>query len=259
MGAGPALVLLHGTGSGTHSWRALAPLLAKSFAVVAFDLPGHGFTQAVAPQRMSLPAVASAVGALLRTLEIEPAIVLGHSAGAAIAIRMDLDRLVAPRLLIAVNGALLPLHGWPGRIFSPAAKLLAATAITPRLFAWHASDPRTVERLIRSTGSVIEPEGMALYRRLVSNARHVEGALDMMANWDLSALERDLHRLRTALVLVVGSNDRTVDPEHARRVRAALPDTSIVTIPGLGHLAHEERPDQVAALIERLARACRLI
>ena len=44
MGAGPALLLLHGTGAATHSWRALAPLLAEHFTVVAPDLPGHGFT-----------------------------------------------------------------------------------------------------------------------------------------------------------------------------------------------------------------------
>ena len=45
MGDGPALLLLHGTGAATHSWRALAPLLAERFTVVAPDLPGHGFTQ----------------------------------------------------------------------------------------------------------------------------------------------------------------------------------------------------------------------
>ena len=44
MGRGPVLLLLHGTGASTHSWRALLPLLAKSFTVVAPDLPGHGFT-----------------------------------------------------------------------------------------------------------------------------------------------------------------------------------------------------------------------
>lgn len=46
MGRGPVLLLLHGTGASTHSWRALMPLLAAEFTVVAPDLPGHGFTSA---------------------------------------------------------------------------------------------------------------------------------------------------------------------------------------------------------------------
>ena len=46
MGSGPVLLLAHGTGAATHSWRGLAPLLAQHFTVVAPDLPGHGYTEA---------------------------------------------------------------------------------------------------------------------------------------------------------------------------------------------------------------------
>ncbi|MFN5717015.1 MAG: alpha/beta fold hydrolase, partial [Bradyrhizobium sp.] len=44
MGEGPSLLLIHGTGAATHSWRDMLPLLARHFSVVAPDLPGHGFT-----------------------------------------------------------------------------------------------------------------------------------------------------------------------------------------------------------------------
>jgi len=44
-GTGPVLLLVHGTGAATHSWRELAPLLARRFTVIAPDLPGPGFTQ----------------------------------------------------------------------------------------------------------------------------------------------------------------------------------------------------------------------
>ena len=55
MGDGPAVVLAHGTGSSTHSWRTLAPLLARRFTVIAPDLPGHGFTEMPETRRLSLP------------------------------------------------------------------------------------------------------------------------------------------------------------------------------------------------------------
>jgi magnesium chelatase accessory protein len=58
----PTVLLLHGTGASTHSWRALAPLLARRCTVVALDLPGHGFTGTPAEaEGFSLPAVASGI------------------------------------------------------------------------------------------------------------------------------------------------------------------------------------------------------
>ena len=87
-GTGPTLLLLHGTGAATHSWRGLFPLLAQHFAVIAPDLPGHGFTTAPLPAAHSLPSFAALIAALLAKLEAQPALVVGHSAGAAIAARM---------------------------------------------------------------------------------------------------------------------------------------------------------------------------
>ncbi len=80
----PTLLLLHGTGAATHSWRALAPRLAHGFRVVAPDLPGHGFTSMPPADGLSLPGMAAAVGALLAALDASPALVVGHSAGAAV-------------------------------------------------------------------------------------------------------------------------------------------------------------------------------
>ena len=259
-GKGPVVVLLHGTGAATHSWRGLGPLLAKDFTVIAPDLPGHGFT-AMPPRRgLSLPAMAAALDALLHELDAGPAVVVGHSAGAAILARMCLDGRIAPRLLVSLNGAFMPMHGLSGRVLSPMAKLFAATPLVPRLFARQtAADRAVIERLVRQTGSTIEPFGVELYRRLAQHPGHVAGALGMMAHWDLRPLERDLPRLQAALVLVVGGNDRTVRPAQAHRIQALVPDARVVRLPRLGHLAHEERPDEVADLIAREARAAGIL
>ena len=253
-GAGPAILLVHGTGAATHSWRGLAPLLAKDFTVVAPDLPGHGFTGMPPQHRLSLPGMAGDLTELLRVLGVSPALAVGHSAGAAIAARMSLDGGIAPQSLVSLNGALLPLRGIPSHLFSPAAKLLAATSLSSRLFAWGAGDRSAVERLLGTTGSRLDPEGVELYRQLVRNPGHVAGALGMMAHWDLRPLERDLPRLQPSLTLVTGSNDRTIPPAEAVRVRALLPTATLVTLPGLGHLAHEERPQEIACLVAQLTR-----
>ena len=253
MGSGPVLLLLHGTGSSTHSWRALMPLLAERFDVVAPDLPGHGFTDRPPGRRLSLPSMSRAVGELLDAVGVRPAVAAGHSAGAAVLLRMTLDGLIAPRALVAFNGALLPLTGAPGQVFSTVAKALVALPFVPSVFAWRASDPTVVNRLLRDTGSKLDREGTELYRRLVRDPDHVAGALGMMANWDLRPLERDMPRLQAPLILVVGSNDRTIQPADAERVRALVPGARVVTLPGVGHLAHEERPEAVAGLMAELA------
>ena len=255
----PTALLIHGTGASTHSWRALIPLLRPHFSVLAVDLPGHAFTDmptgGAMSQQLSLPGMAGALGELLKSLNTSPALVVGHSAGVAVGARMCLDGLIAPQLLVSINGALLPLGGLAGQVFSPVAKLMAALPFVPKFFSWQATSPAVVQKLIDSTGSKLDAEGMALYAQLVGNPGHAAGALGMMANWDLPQLEKDLPNLKTPLSLIVGSNDQTISPRQAARLRALWPATSataqptLTTLEGLGHLAHEEKPDAVASIV----------
>jgi magnesium chelatase accessory protein len=224
--------------------------LATRYRVGAPDLPGHGFTATPAPNELCLPCMAASVGALLRKLELRPDIVVGHSAGAAILARMCLDRLIDPRLLISLSGALLPLRGLAGKWFSPAAKLMARNSFLPRFVANGArKDPQGVQRLADGTGSRLSAEGVALYRLLISSPGHLAAALNMMANWDLEPLRYELPRLRPELLLIAFANDKTVPPAEAERVKALMPNAHLRLVGGYGHLAHEEAPEQIAALI----------
>ncbi len=254
----PRALLIHGTGSSTHSWRDFAPLLQAHFELLAIDLPGHAFTSLPAggtysPQ-FSLPGMAGALAQLLAVEGFAPDLVVGHSAGAAIGARMCLDGTVRPRLLASLNGALLPLGGLAGRIFSPAARLMAVMPGAPRFFAWRAGQEEVLQRLLESTGSRLDARGQDLYRRLAANPGHVEGALGMMAHWDLPALAEALPSLDTPLLLLVGLLDGTVPPQEADRLVTRLAREAPgrarvkrVSLEGLGHLAHEERPHAVLA------------
>lgn len=252
----PLALLIHGTGASTHSWRGLAPLLTSHFRLLSLDLPGHAFTDMPAggptSQQLSLPGMAQAIHALLSVLGLSPALVIGHSAGAAIGVRMCLDSLVAPKLVLSINGAFLPLGGMAGQLFSPIARLMSALPFVPQIFSRQAAEPAVLQRLVDGTGSKLDATGMALYGKLVSNPGHAAGALGMMANWDLPHLVQDIPRLKTPLSLVVASQDRTISPREAIRVMAILPQSAsrgLITLPSLGHLAHEERPDLVAAAV----------
>ncbi len=251
----PRVLLIHGTGSSSHSWRDVAPLLAKRCRVLSLDLPGHGFTSMPQPAEQSLTSMARKLAALLKALSFAPQLVIGHSAGAAIAAQLALDKAIAPVALISLNGAFVGFGGLAGQLFSPIARLLAAGSFASRFFAWQAQDPAIVDKLMRSTGSVLDATGMRLYAQLVRNPGHVSGALAMMAHWDLAPLEHALPSLDIPVWLVAAENDLTVPPVQASLVARRLQKPRIVLWPMLGHLSHEESPAQCAALVDEVFSA----
>ncbi len=255
MGEGPLLLLLHGTGAATHSWRDTMPLLAKHYRVIAPDLPGHGFTRGSlgAP---SLPSVAKAVAGLLDALDAVPQIIVGHSAGAAVGLRMALDGLVQPERVVALSPALLPFPGIAQHLFPAMAKLLFVNPFAPHIFAQVARGEGTVGRFLeRSTGSKIDVAGVAQYARLFGDSKHCGGALAMMANWDLTALKADLPRLAVPLLVLHGEKDSAIPVASAREATALVPGAVFEALAGLGHLAHEEAADTVATRIAAFAEA----
>jgi magnesium chelatase accessory protein len=249
MGSGPVCLLVHGTAASTHSWRGLAPLLAARFTVVMPDLPGHGFTETPAAERLGLEGMADALAALLAALELQPSIAVGHSAGAAILAQLCVSGRLQPKRLVSLNGALLPFGGAAGVLFSPMARAVAGLPFLPSVVSWRAREPAAVRRLIASTGSTIDAEGVSLYGRLLAHPGHIAAVVQMMARWDLRALERALPGLRIPVTLVVGDRDKAVLPRDAERLALLIPESTVVRLPGLGHLAHEEDPAGVARTV----------
>lgn len=257
MGDGPKLLLLHGTGASTHSFRDLAPDLARDFDVLAPDLPGHAFTAMPDSGGLSLPGMSRLLRALITRQDFEPDIAVGHSAGAAILIEMVLAGLIRPRTIVSINGALLPIRG--AALFSPLAKLLFVNPLVPRLFAWRALSHDATRRVIAGTGSTIDRRGLELYQRLFRNAGHVAGALGMMANWDLHRLQRGIASLSVPLVLVRAASDTAVPPRDADVVAKQIRSGRVVTLPDGGHLVHEERPTLLAHIVADVAREMGLV
>ena len=249
-GTGPAIVLLHGTGAASHSWRDILPDLASGATVIAPDLPGHGVTRGRPRGGLTLPGMAQVLGELLGTLGVAgPVLLVGHSAGAAIALQLAHDRDRGDRVL-GFNPALMPFPGLAARLFPSLAKLLFLNPLVPRMMAGMAGWPGETERFLkRATGSTIGPEGLAAYRKLFTNPDHCAGAMGMMANWDLEAFGRILPGIAAPVRLIHSDRDSAVPLDSVERAAALLPHARLDVWPGLGHLAHEERPDLAVAAI----------
>ena len=239
-GEGDTILLLHGTGASSHSWRHIVEPLAKTHRVIAIDLPGQGFTFASTLDQCSLNGMSAAITALLDTIGVAPAIIIGHSAGAAIAYQLALDLPTTPRRVVSINGALEPFPGVAGAIMPFSAKLMGFGAIGANLVSLTMSSESAVRKLIEATGSRIDDEGLDCYRKLVADSSHVDATIAMMARWELDKMIARAGEIKSDSLLLTGGRDRAVPPRTSARWAKRVSNAEIIHIPNSGHLLHEE-------------------
>ncbi|MEO8333571.1 MAG: alpha/beta fold hydrolase BchO [bacterium] len=251
LGAGPAVLLLHGSGAASHSWRDIAPRLARTNTVVVPDLPGHGFTSVASSHRLSLDGIATQLDALLTTLDVSPPVVAGHSSGGALALRLAMIRPMGA--VVGVNAALTPPPAL-STFFAPLIRDLARSRVMGTLTALLAESDLAFRALMRSTGSTVSKAQYELYRTFARSPAHTSALMTMFAGWDLTTLRAALPSLATPVTLVVGTRDGWVPPVESRLVAQILPDARVIEIEGAGHLAHEEFPERVSDIIAEAAQ-----
>ena len=244
-GEGDLVFLIHGAGGATQSWRGLFPLLARTHRVIAADLPGQGFTGLGARQRCGLDHMAEDLLSLMKSQGWKPKALIGHSAGAAIALRLALMGGTPNGQVIGINAALGNFKGVAGWLFPVMAKMLALNPFSAN-FVIATTNRGTVRRLIEGTGSEIDEDGIDLYHRLATDWSHVDGTLAMMAQWSLDGLRARLGRLDVPVTLIAGDRDRAVPVETSIEAAAAIRNAKVIEEARLGHLMHEEAPELVA-------------
>lgn len=248
----PCLLLLHGLGASGHSFRNLMPLLAAHWRLIVPDLPGQGASQTGARHRIALAPLAADLGQLCTALQIQPAAVVGHSAGGAIALQMALTTPGLP--VIGINAALGHFEGAAGVLFPVMAQALSAMPFAATGFSRLWGNARTINRLLAGTGSQIDAAGREQYLHLVRDPSHVRGALDMMANWRLDPLLADLPKINAPVLLLAGQDDKAVPPRVSHEAAQAIPGATCQPIVG-GHLVQEDKADLVAAAIQNWLQA----
>jgi magnesium chelatase accessory protein len=246
-GAGPTLLLLHGAGGATQSWRDLFPRLAEEFHVIAIDLPGQGFSRAGSRHRLSLTRMSEDLAALAAHEGWRIDLIVGHSAGAALA--LDLACRVRPKGVVGLNAALGKFDGVAGWLFPLMAKVLALNPFASTILTKMPNSEARVRELLETTGSRFDDRTLDLYRRLAADRDHVAGTIAMMAQWNIDALLGRLDHVPCPVLLLAGERDGTVPPEISIRGADRIHGARAKILVGLGHLMHEEAPDLLAAEI----------
>lgn len=250
-GAGSPVLLVHGLGGSALNWIALAPALAADKRVLVPDLPGHGRSTAL-PGPTELTSFADVLEQLVEHERAAPVLVVGHSLGGLVAVRLALHRpdAVAGILLAAAAGisstrrtARFTLEILavvrPGRRLAPhRARIAASRPLRRVVFGWWgASDPAELPPAAA--------EGFLAGWEEHTDTRSAARA--MLAD-DARA---DLEHVRCPCLVLWGAGDNQVGVadgfDYARRLRAPLR-----VIPDCGHLLIGERPDAVLDAVEAL-------
>lgn len=245
---GPAVVLIHGFGGSTFSWRSTMPALADAgYRAIALDLRGFGLSDKRFDADYRPAAQAAFVAAVMDELGVERAAVVGHSMGGDVAAHLAVARPELVSGLVLVDAATGPdARGGPG---GPLAGFLLALPPMQRLgqvVLRNVATPARVADLLRSAyldPATVTPDVEAGY--LVPQR---------LPDWDLALLGivRDTGKdplgdrfetIAAPTLVIWGERDPWVPLAVGEAIREALPASGWSVIPNSGHLPFEEQPE----------------
>ena len=233
-GAGDPLVLLHGGWSDGRAWTPQLRSLADVCEVVAPDLPGCGGSSDP-PPRVSLDFYADAVRDLVTALGLGAVHLGGLSFGGGLALAVAQRHPAIVRSLVLVGA----YAGWAGSL--PADMVAARVA---RIRDELARPPAELAEtyLPEFLHGEVSEETTALVRSMLLETRP-SGALPMLEAFATADLRPGLGRVRVPVLLMVGEHDVRAPVAIAEALHAALPDSRLLVVPGVGHDVSVEAPD----------------
>ncbi len=256
-GAGCPVLYLHDDAANGHDFEIGPALhLPEGFLHVLMDRPGHGYSNAPRGHE-SLSGQAASAAKVLEEMSIERAVIAAHGAGAAVALRLALERpdlvralvLAAPSIHAPVKPLFplsdlpaAPLLGWLHAFgLAPFAYVFATQARLKRRFLPQ-RPPRAFAR--RSRDILGARPGALLARRRLRRQFASECALQAVRYPQIAA---------HAIILSADQDALAVPEDNGRALYAALRRAELVILPGMGHMLHHKRAQAVAAAIRRAA------
>ena len=254
MGAGPAIVLLHGITSSSRTWKEVMPRLAERHTVIAPDLLGHG--RSAKPRGdYSLGGYASGVRDLLAVLGVRRATVVGHSLGGGVAMQFAYQfpgRL--ERLVLVDSGGL----GEDVGLFLRAATLPGSELVLPLLFG---PVPRRAGAAVRRLLARVGMRGDANLRGVLEgfeslgdrDARrafvHTARSVIDPRGQRVDARDRLYLAADVPTLLVWGDRDPIIPVAHGHAAHRLMPGSRLEIVSGAGHFPFYDDPDRFTEIL----------
>jgi pyruvate dehydrogenase E2 component (dihydrolipoamide acetyltransferase) len=246
-GDAPPLVFLHGLGGSQSTWQVVLGDLVEQHRIAAIDLPGHGASDRSAGADYSIAGIATAVAEAIGKLGLSKPILVGHSLGGAVALRIATEQPKLARGVVAIDSA-----GLGDEIGSELTDLMAGAAgpDTARgLLQLFYRDQKLVnERGVAEMAYMQQADGAWTAQQAVATAAFASGR-------QLEAVRLDPASVTVPVLLIWGEHDRVIPTQHAIDALAQFPDASLAIVPNVGHVPQVENPSRTATLISRFARS----
>jgi len=249
-GAGPPLVLLHGTGASLHTWDGWTRALSGQFRVIRMDLPGFGLTGPARNGDYRIPSYVEFVEEFRKKLGLDGFALAGNSLGGLIAWRYAVAHPAQVNALVLLDPAGFPIDR-PVLVFR-----IARVPGLSWLMAHLDPGPLTEKTLRDAYGDPgkITPELVERYRELALRDGNREAFVARSAVREKEG-SKDVAKVRAPTLILWGSLDRLIPLEHAERFRRAIPSATAIVYPGVGHVPMEEIPDRSAADASRFLQS----
>ncbi|SLN12580.1 Fluoroacetate dehalogenase [Roseovarius litorisediminis] len=258
MGAGPDLVLIHGSSGNTRDMtHSLAPRLAENFRVIVFDRPGLGYTERINRSGASISQQADLLARAAHQLGAEKPIVLGHSYGGAVALAWAVENPAELSALVVLSGAAKPWKSGLTRFYKITSHPMLGPLVIPFLTAF-VHDERVEKQIASIFAPQSAPDGYTSYvapgltlRRhsLRANAMQRANLLP-----EVEALHMRYGEIAVPTEILHGTEDTTVGLSiHAEPLARQIPDAVLTRLEGIGHMPQHVAKDDVVAAIHRVA------
>jgi pimeloyl-ACP methyl ester carboxylesterase len=232
-GSGPPLVLLHGIYDDSRVWLPQLDNLSDEFTVVAWDAPGCG-QSSDPPETFLLSDWADCLAGLIAALELERPHVLGLSLGAMFALELYRRYPTIPRSLVLASA----YAGWAGSL-SPE---MVEERVERTLREIDQPPEQWIPVWIPELLTANAPAGAAAEVAAIMSAFHPVGARLMVKSLARVDLRDVLPQIAVPTLLLYGSADVRSPLTVAERLRAQIPGSQLVVMPGVGHLSNIDAP-----------------
>lgn len=252
-GKGPPVLLLHGFGASTFTWRHVIPELAQTHRVIAVDLKGFGQSDKPFDERYSVLDQAELLAQLIEDKDLRDLTIVGHSFGGGVALRLALDAndRLGGRIVRLV---LLDSIAYPQQIpvffrllDMPLVSQVGVRMVPPSV------QTRVALQIAYHDDSKIDPEQVEIYAAPLKTAagKHaiVQSARQIVPE-DIDTLPERYKTITLPTLILWCDHDRIVPLEVGIKLRRTLPNSTLKLVEECGHMPQEEQPESTLDLIQ---------
>lgn len=245
-GQGPVLVLLHGVASSLHTWDGWVEQLKPHYRIIRLDLPGHGLTGPdKTRKRYDIDYMVEKLDKFLTRLNVNKASIAGNSLGGYISWNYALQRPDRVEKLVLIDSAGYPqdmpfimnLASWPV-VGEMSQLMMPRFMVGMNVRAAYGDEDKVSDELVRRYHDLTLRKGnrkalVQVFRTMKEQSRNAQ-------------LGARVAEVRMPVLLMWGEDDDWVPLSVMEQFRRDLPNVSVVTYEGVGHMPMEELPVQSA-------------